>query len=382
MIKALGGHGLHLFSCCEVGGHLQGPKHAGVQLQRPIDELQDAWEVVCEQNYANIFYNVKAADKLPTGFGFRRFDGDANLTLKRKPEIYAMRCNKNVPQLVISEFAVHKMPIKPQTGEGTLVVGSLHIRTPSGTKVTVAEKIRTTKLAKLKIEQYVGQRCLQKSVQLLLGDFNLTAEQTRPICQGVKGVPGYDTTWHPQAATAGLGGDVMLISGSDSIVFDIPIGRNYDDRGMRNDNHDAFGVEVQVPLLFGDVTQLAAKESASNSAKASAEKPRPSCNRTRLAEEASASRSATANAVEPVCKKAKAAEPLANAEEPIANAEEANSEDSVDSEDSEDSKCEIREALQKAEKTMQQIHGDAADKMPTLKLKELEEQCEKEMRAA
>jgi hypothetical protein len=321
MIEALGGHGLHLFSCCEVGGHLQGPKHAGAQLQRPIDELDFGWEVVCEQNYVNIFHNAKAFDKPPRW----RNDDDANLTLKRNPEIYAMHCSKNVPQLVISEFAVHKLPTKPQTGEGTLVVGSLHIRTPSGTKVTVAEKIRTTKLAKLKIQQYVGQRCLEQSVQILLGDFNLTAEQTRVICQGVKDVSGYDTDWHPQAATAGLGGDVMLISGSDSTVFDIPIGRSYDDRGMRHDNHDAFGVEVQVPLLFGDVTQLAEKASASNSAKASAEKPRPSCNRTQLAEEASASRSATANAVEPVCKKAKATERIANAEEPIANAEEPSS---------------------------------------------------------
>ena len=158
----------------------------------------------------------------------------------------------------------------------------------------------------------------------------------------------------------------MLISGSDSTVFDIPIGRSYDDRGMRHDNHDAFGVEVQVPLLFGDVTQLAEKASASNSAKASAEKPRPSCNRTRLAEEASASRSATANAVEPVCKKAKAAEPIANAEEPIANAEEANAEDERSK-----SVVESGEPLQNAEKTLQQISGDAADKMPTPKLKEL-----------
>ena len=143
VIKAMAGDGLHLFSCCEVGGHLQGPKHAGAQLQRPVDELKAGWEVVCEQNYANIFYNVKADDKLQRAHD----DDDANLTLKRKPETYAMKLIKNEPQLVISEFAVHKLPTKPQTGEGTLVVGSLHIRTPSGTEVTVAEKIRTTMLS-------------------------------------------------------------------------------------------------------------------------------------------------------------------------------------------------------------------------------------------
>ena len=221
-------------------------------------------------------------------------------------------------------------------------------------------------------------------MKILLGDFNLKAEQTDQICQGVAGVPGYDTQWHPQAAKAGRGGDVMLISGSDSTVFDIAIGRSYDDRGMRNDNHDAFGVAVQVPLLFGDVTQLAEKASASNSAKASAEKPRPSCNRTRLAEEALASRSATADAAEPVCKKAKAAEPIANAEKPITNAEETNSEYFEESEDSEDERRKLRveseKGLQQAEMTLQQIYGDAADKWPTSKLQELDKQFEKEMR--
>ena len=78
--KALASEGLHLFSCCEVGGHLQGPKHAGADLQRPLNELDAGWEVVCEQNYANIFYNVKADDKLQ-----RAHDDDhANLTLTRR----------------------------------------------------------------------------------------------------------------------------------------------------------------------------------------------------------------------------------------------------------------------------------------------------------
>ena len=35
--------------------------------------------------------------------------------------------------------------------------------------MTFSEKTRITKLAKLKIEQYVGQRRLQQSVQILLG---------------------------------------------------------------------------------------------------------------------------------------------------------------------------------------------------------------------
>ena len=80
--------------------------------------------------------------------------------------------------------------------------------------------------------------------------------------QGVAGVPSFETDWHTRAAAVGPSGDVMLIHGSDSRVFDIDIGKSYEDRGMRHDSHDAFGVTVQVPLTFGD---LIARQSAQSS---------------------------------------------------------------------------------------------------------------------
>ena len=198
---------------------------------------------------------------------------------RQEPEIFAIPHTKVDPQLVIWEYSVQAPGtaaaefLSPPAAEGTLVVGSLHIRTPTKTKVKFSEKVAITKLAKLSIDHYIAKKCLRKSVKILLGDFNLTAEQTNKVCQGVEGVPNYDAQWHCQAANAGLGGDVMLISGSDSEVFDIAIGKSYDDRGMRNDSHDAFGVTVKVPVLLGDVTQLAEKASATSSATASAEEP-------------------------------------------------------------------------------------------------------------
>ena len=101
-------------------------------------------------------------------------------------------------------------------------------------------------------------------MKILFGDTNLPEDQANTVCQGVAGVPSFDTDWHTRAAAAaGLSGDVMLINGSDSRVFDFDIGKSYEDRGMRHDSHDAFGVTVQVPLTFGDVIASQSAQSSS-----------------------------------------------------------------------------------------------------------------------
>ena len=272
--KAIAAEGLHLLSCCEVGGHRQGPTKEGAHLQPLVDDMMAGMQVACEQNYVNVFHNPNSFEEPP------KHRSDVTLIPRQEPEIFAIPHTKVDPQLVIWEYSVRAAGAaaaaefrSPQAAEGTLVVGSLHVRTQTKTKVKFSERVSITKLAKLSIEHYVAKKGLRKSVKILLGDFNLTAEQTNKVCQGVEGVPNYDAQWHCQAANAGLGGDVMLISGSDSEVFDIAIGKSYDDRGMRNDSHDAFGVTVKVPVLLGDVTQLAEKASATSSATASAEEP-------------------------------------------------------------------------------------------------------------
>ena len=271
--KAIATEGLHLLSCCEVGGHRQGPTKEGAHLQPLLDDMMAGMQVACEQNYVNVFHNPITFEEP------QKHKSDVTLMLRQEPETFTIPHTKVDPQLVIWEYSVRAAKtaaavfLDTQVAEGTLVVGSLHVRAPNKIKVKFSERAIITKLAKLHIEHYVAKKGLRKSVNILLGDFNLTAEQTNKICQGVEGVPNYDAQWHCQAANAGLGGDVMLVSGSDSEVFDIAIGKSYDDRGMRNDSHDAFGVTVNVPVLLGDVTQLAEKASASSSATASAEEP-------------------------------------------------------------------------------------------------------------
>ena len=58
------------------------------------------------------------------------------------------------------------------------------------------------------------------------------------------------TQWHIHAATGGLNGDVAFVRGCDSEAFDVTIGASYKDRGIRNDCHDFFGVNVSLPLFL------------------------------------------------------------------------------------------------------------------------------------
>ena len=54
--------------------------------------------------------------------------------------------------------------------------------------------------------------------------------------------------WHTKATNNGLSGDVAFIKGSASEAYDLAIGRSYTDRGVRNDDHDAFYLRVYVPI--------------------------------------------------------------------------------------------------------------------------------------
>ena len=52
-----------------------------------------------------------------------------------------------------------------------------------------------------------------------------------------------DLRWRPPA------GDVLFIKGAYGEAFDVSIGASYEnDRGMRKDSHDFFGVALSIPM--------------------------------------------------------------------------------------------------------------------------------------
>ena len=80
---------------------------------------------------------------------------------------------------------------------------------------------------------------------------NLDQDNANACCQLAKGaaMPDVLTQWHTQTSDAALSGDVAFVRGCESQAFDVTIGRSYQDRGIRNDCHDFFGVTITVPLF-------------------------------------------------------------------------------------------------------------------------------------
>ena len=54
-------------------------------------------------------------------------------------------------------------------------------------------------------------------------------------------------SWQVHDSEQGLSGDILFVKGANTTSFDIPIGASYTDKGMRNDQHDAFGVTLVIP---------------------------------------------------------------------------------------------------------------------------------------
>ena len=92
---------------------------------------------------------------------------------------------------------------------------------------------------------------LQPTVAIFCGDVNLDQDNANACCQPRNGdaTPNVLNQWHTQTSSAALSGDVAFVRGCESQAFDVTIGRSYQDRGIRNDSHDFFGVTIAVPLF-------------------------------------------------------------------------------------------------------------------------------------
>ena len=127
----------------------------------------------------------------------------------------------------------------------------LHIRIPTGKTVTITTKKRIVQEALGILEKASNSCVLQPTVAILCGDVSLEQDNADACCQLRKGgaMPDVFTQWHTQTCGAALSGDVAFVRGCESQAFDVTIGRSYQDRGMRNDCHDFFGVTIAVPLF-------------------------------------------------------------------------------------------------------------------------------------
>ena len=142
-----------------------------------------------------------------------------------------------------------------------LVLGNMHIRTPSGgPTVSLQTRRRMVSLA-LKHLSSLGQDLSNKPVvRVLVGDPNLTAEQAAAAVQeATKSCSGTPLQfecglqkWEIHSSEHGLSGDILFCSGAWIEPLLIPIGKSYAERGLRNDCHDAVGAVLKVPFTRCD----------------------------------------------------------------------------------------------------------------------------------
>ena len=148
---------------------------------------------------------------------------------------------------------------QPVRGSCHFVVGNLHVRTPSGVRVSVTTRRKhvTACLDHLSTLQVIHDD--QPVIRCLVGDFNLSEQEVLGATQAARPCAAYSSVqrrhglhqWAAQASHHGRSGDVMLCAGALVQQMTIPIGCSYDDRGMRSDCHDVVGAELFVPLAGG-----------------------------------------------------------------------------------------------------------------------------------
>ena len=178
-------------------------------------------------------------------------DTSVTLTLVGEPEVVELRSAVE-PQLVIMVFtiAAAKHPEK----HGLLISGNLHIRTPSNMKSpTIAARKVITKAALQALEQRASTASSGASqptapVIVLTGDVNLDKSASDTIVQNEAGEPSVETQWQVLTSNAALSGDVLFIKGAFGEALDVSVGASYDDRGIRKDSHDFFGVALSIPM--------------------------------------------------------------------------------------------------------------------------------------
>ena len=102
---------------------------------------------------------------------------------------------------------------------------------------------------------------------------NLDKATGDSLLQTEFGDPSLETKWQVMTSNAALSGDVLFIKGAFGEALNVSVGASYEDRGIRRDCHDFFGVALSIPMSdknlrgrkrqqvsAGGATQPAAKE--------------------------------------------------------------------------------------------------------------------------
>ena len=242
LAKSVHEQDLHIVTFCEVGGHRRGLPTAMSAQDFVSDVLEEHYKAMNCQAYMTTWQATTAPADV----------SGVTLTLLAGPEVVQLSSDALDPQLVIMVFAI-AATVCPDK-HGLLISGNLHIRTPSGQKQpSIATKKRITTEALQALEEKASMASSGASqptapVLVLTGDVNLDKKASDNVVQKLVGEPSVDTQWQVLTSNAARSGDVLFFKGTIGEAFDVTVGKSYQDRGLRRDDHDFFGVALLIPM--------------------------------------------------------------------------------------------------------------------------------------
>jgi hypothetical protein len=143
---------------------------------------------------------------------------------------------------MITRFDVVARDGTSQPSKVHVVAGNMHI-VCSRNPPTIPTRQRFLWLLSQNLETYAAPEPGVPVVRIIVGDDNLSAEEARQALQ--RGTEA-NSLWEVHATPAGFGGDHMAVSGATADFMPIAVGRSFEDRGMRNDQHDVVALALRV----------------------------------------------------------------------------------------------------------------------------------------
>ena len=227
----------HILFGCEVGGKQQGFGAVGVEVYDILS--QPFGEDVLVQSQLN-YMSV-------CGFSY----GDVRAEfIEETCMVHWLGVNKDVPA-VITCFGIHAGGASQPAVY--VVAANLHIvcgRNPPSisTRQSIVKQLRVF------LEEFTAPTAGMPIIRLIVGDDNLSSREAKEALQQVRET---DPLWEVYSAMKQGKGDHVAVSGATAMFIPIAVGKNFHNRGMRCDQHDALCVQLSVPGASQPVKEAA-----------------------------------------------------------------------------------------------------------------------------
>ena len=128
-----------------------------------------------------------------------------------------------------------------------VIVGNLHIDYSNNPRWSILKRQNIVRLLRDELETYTAPQPDMPVVRLIVGDDNLSTEEAVQALQRKKNT---DPLWGVIPAVEEGRGDHVAVNGASVRLIIVPVGRSFENRGMRNHRHNAVGVVISVRGAF------------------------------------------------------------------------------------------------------------------------------------